>query len=215
MEQVKVRLPPEAWRILRSLRGTLESGDPVKSTSLREQLTALEALSVETLPHDTGWRFLELGRRIERGQQLLFLLRRLVVVGTENEFSEFRLQTLLHFADSLFMYRSLYHGVFQPVSVLGWLIGGEENPRGLRYQADKISQHLDVLPNDLAPHAVAGLRQSAFRLLSLIRLVDATALTLSSRSAHQFFTEAFGVFADLSEKITQIYFTHAELPVRP
>ncbi|HUR56092.1 MAG TPA: circularly permuted type 2 ATP-grasp protein, partial [Opitutaceae bacterium] len=128
LDQVKVRLPPEAWRILRRLRSIAATPHPQLVNDLGEQLSSLETLATETLAHDTGWRFLKLGRRIERAYQLVFLARNLLVPNHDSEHTEtqpagpeekpltapreFRLQTLLHFTDSLFAYRGIYHGIF-------------------------------------------------------------------------------------------------------
>jgi uncharacterized alpha-E superfamily protein len=211
IDQIKVLLPPEAWRIVRSLRETLGSADLVHATDLREQLTALESVSAESLPHDTAWRFLEIGRRIERATQLSRLWRQLVTGLTIENLSEFRVQTLLHFTDNLFSYRSVYHGVFQPIPVFEWIVGGVENPRSLRFQAEQLSAHLDALPNDLAPPAVSALRTTAFRLVSAIRLADAAAILGSVDSGTAFINDVSDLLHDLSERITLIYFAHAEL----
>ena len=211
VDQIKVLLPPEAWRIVRSLRETLETGDLVHSVSLREQLTALESVSAESLPHDTGWRFLEIGRRIERASQLAHLWRRLVSGRYLENLSEFRMQTLLHFTDNLFSYRSVYHGVFQPVPVFDWIVDGVENPRSLRFQAERLSEHLEALPNDLAPPAVDALRTTAFRLVSTLRLAEGADVFGSVEDGNRFITRVRNLLNDLSERITLIYFAHAEL----
>ena len=46
--------------------------------NLIPHLTALKTIANESLAHDTAWRFLMLGRHLERGQQLLFLTRHLL-----------------------------------------------------------------------------------------------------------------------------------------
>ncbi|MEO7413331.1 MAG: alpha-E domain-containing protein, partial [Opitutaceae bacterium] len=195
----------------------------------------LEMLATETLAHDTGWRFLKLGRRIERAYQLVFLARELLVPDEEEDGEaegeakgkpkekkarrpkamsgprEFRLQTLLHFTDSLFAYRGIYHGVFQPAPVLAWMLGAPENPRGFRFQADRISEHLAAIPEELAPRAVAGLRASAFRLVSHSRLLDAPALAANPELLAKYFADASDTLADLNTRLTQIYFSHTEL----
>ncbi|HEY5078592.1 MAG TPA: circularly permuted type 2 ATP-grasp protein, partial [Opitutaceae bacterium] len=73
LDQVKVNLPPEFWRILRKLRSIAAQGQPQLDSDFGQQLAALEALTTETLAHDTGWRFLQLGRRLERARHLVFL----------------------------------------------------------------------------------------------------------------------------------------------
>ncbi len=207
LDQAKVRLPPEAWRCLRHLRATLDSPEPPDAAAVAPHLSALEAIANETLAHDTSWRFLSLGRHLERGQQLVFLARHLVGRGAPGEF---RLQTLLHFADSLFSYRTTYHGSFQPASVYAWLFAAAENPRGLRWIADRLNEHLTALPEELAPRAVGALRAAAFRLVSRVRLLDAAALAGSPAQTAAFLQEAHAILCELSDRLTQVYFIHTE-----
>jgi uncharacterized circularly permuted ATP-grasp superfamily protein/uncharacterized alpha-E superfamily protein len=217
LDQVKVNLPPEFWRVLRRLRAIAAQGHPQFESDFGQQLAILEALGSETLAQDMGWRFLKLGRRIERARHIVFLAHELLLPERpEGEPaappSEFRLQTLLHFTDTLFTYRSIYHGVFQPASILAWLVGAPENPRGLRFQAERIAEHLAVLPEVLAPRAVPTLRSTAFRLVSSIKLVDPSALAEDPRLAAEFFAGAEALLTELNERLSQIYFSHSEVP---
>lgn len=215
LDHAKVRLPPEAWRCLRQLRVAAEAATPPAPAELSAPLAALEAIANETLARDTAWRFLMLGRRIERAQHLVFLARHLLGgLGTTDGAgpSEFRLQSVLHFAESLFSYRTTYHGVFQPALVLTWLFSAAENPRGLRFLAEQIHDHLGQLPDELAPRAVSGLRTLSFRLVSRVRLLDASALVAAPGQAAAFLNETQAALAELSDRITEVYFTHAEAP---
>ena len=209
LEQVKERFPPEAWRILRRLRTISNTGHPQLAADLSEQLSALEAVVMDMLAHDIGWHFLMLGRRIERALQLVFITSRLLLADRP---TEFRLQTALHFSDSLFTYRGIYPAGFQPATVFQWLLGAVENPRSLRYQADCIMEHLAALPDTLAPRAVAALRATAFRLVSQVTQLDLQAVALDSEKAIAFFTEASSTLAELSNQLALIYFRHTELP---
>jgi uncharacterized circularly permuted ATP-grasp superfamily protein/uncharacterized alpha-E superfamily protein len=217
LDQVKVNLPPEFWRILRQLRAIAAQGRPQLESDFGPQLATLEALCSESLAHDTGWRFLKLGRRIERARNLIFLADELLLpeppAGTAlAPPSEFRLQTLLHFTDSLFTYRSIYHGVYQPASILAWLICAPENPRGLRFQAERIAEHLAALPEEVAPRAVPALRAAAFRLVSSVKLADLTALARHPERALDFFQAVAANLTELHERLTQVYFSHSDVP---
>lgn len=209
LDQAKVRLPPEAWRSLRLLRVALDTPEAPEPADLTAHLAALETIANETLAQDTAWRFLMLGRHIERGQQLIFLARHLLGRGT---LTEFRLQTLLHFADALFSYRSTYHGAFQPAPVVSWLFAAAENPRGLRWIADRVNEHLTALPEDLAPRAVAALRATAFRLVSRVRLLDPSALAGTPGQIQAFLNETSATLGEISDRLTQVYFIHTEPP---
>ncbi|HZZ58753.1 MAG TPA: circularly permuted type 2 ATP-grasp protein [Opitutaceae bacterium] len=217
LDQVKVNLPPEFWRILRRLRGIAAHGHPQLASDLVEQLSSLEALGNETVAHDTGWRFLELGRRIERARQIVFLARALLLPKraageAPATLTEFRLQTLLHFTDSLFTYRSVYHGIFDPASIFAWLLGAQENPRGLLFQTERIAEHLAALPEELAPRAASALRATAHRLVSTVKLFEVPNAGGNLQRVAEFFDETSGTLTELNDRLTQIYFSHSELP---
>lgn len=209
-EQLKLLLPPGALKIVREVRSRLDSASPLLDGELEDRLWAVEALTLETMPHDTGWIFLELGRRIERSLQLLSVMRRLMAAPVGGAFSEFRLQTLLHFADSLFTFRTARPGAFRAEAVTSWLVTSEDNPRGLRYQSERIEAHLGRLPAESAPAAVAELRRHAFRIVSRVRLVETSAFARPGQRIGAFTEELSGLLASLSDRITQVYFAHAE-----
>lgn len=209
LDQTKTHLPPEAWRVLRALRTMAETDAPPPLAELGAQLVTLEGLVQDALTHDLGWRFLMLGRRIERGQQIVFLTRELLAM--EAEPSEFRLHTLLHFADSLFTYRSAHHHSSQVQPVLAWLLAAAENPRSLCFQAERIAEHLAALPDDPAGHAASGLRALAFRLVSQVRLAELAELAASPLARRTFFAEANVTLNDLSHRVTAAYFSHSDL----
>ncbi|MES1168294.1 MAG: alpha-E domain-containing protein, partial [Oleiharenicola lentus] len=81
LESLKVHLPHEAWQMIRHLRQRRKAGDTVACAWLRQHLNALESLTLETMTHDTGWHFLQLGRRLERSRQLLTLMQALLPVA--------------------------------------------------------------------------------------------------------------------------------------
>jgi uncharacterized circularly permuted ATP-grasp superfamily protein/uncharacterized alpha-E superfamily protein len=210
LEVLKVRLPHEAGQMIRHLRQRRKAGDAVACAWLRQNLTALEGLTLETMTHDTGWQFLHLGRRLERARQLLQLLEALLPLGRDIPSTEFRLHTLLNLADALFTYRHAYHGVVDISTVMDWLVVSAENPRSLRFQADEIIRHLGTLPAELAPIRVGELRLQAARVLGEVRLKDPARLAASPADATRLFTEQRQHLASLSDELTHIYFSHAE-----
>jgi len=210
LEALKARLPHEAWQMIRHLRQRRKAGDTVACAWLRQHLTALEGLTLETMPHDTGWHFLQLGRRLERAGQLLNLMQALLPATGDKAPTEFRLQTLLHLADALFTYRHAYHGAVDTAALLDWLVISPDNPRSLRYQADEINRHLGLLPAELAPRAVAALRFQSLRVLGEVRLADSARLAAHPEEAAQFFFFQREHLGRVSDELNQIYFSHAE-----
>ncbi len=217
LDQVKVNLPPEFWRVLRRLRAIAAQEHPHLESDLGQQLATIDALGNEVLPRDTGWHFLKLGRRIERTRQIIFLADELLLPESPDgdepaQPSEFRLQTLLHFTDSLFTYKTVYHGQYQAASILAWLTAAAENPRGLRFQAERIAEHVAALPEEVAPRAVPALRAAAFRLVSNSKLVDPAALAANPRMLQDFFSSTEAILTEINDKLTQIYFSHSDRP---
>ena len=211
LEVAKVRLPPEAWDIARRLRALGAEGAQILPAALRAQLATLESIVGDTLAHDTGWRFLEIGRRLERANQLLFLLRGLLARPGAAAPGEFRLQTALHFADSLFTYRAVFPGTFHPADVLAWLVSDAENPRSLRFQAERLGEHLASLPCELAPRAAEQLRNTAFRLLGAARLAESEALDNVPASVARFTTEQLALTSHLHDRLARLYFAHGDV----
>jgi uncharacterized alpha-E superfamily protein len=209
LERIKVQLPPESRPLVRQLRHRPSVLDAAACAALRQQLAAFEGVTAEAMPRDPAWRFLNIGRRLERCQQLLALLRELLHPADGNTPTEFRLQILLHFADSLFSYRTVFHGALDATAALDWLFLSPENPRGLRYQIERINVHLGTLPEALAPVAVGELRTLAFRMLSDVRLTNLGELAANHGFAQSVFTALQGDFASMSNQLTQIYFSHA------
>jgi hypothetical protein len=52
----------------------------------------------------------------------------------------------------------------------------------------------------------------AFRLLSRARLLDLPAVVASPGQGAAFFNESQALLAELSDRITQVYFSHSESP---
>ena len=210
LDTLKARLPHEAWQLTRHLRQRRKAGDTVACAWVRQNLSSLQSLTSENMPHDAGWRFLELGRRLERGTQLVTLLQHLLPATESAPPTEFRLQTLLHLADALFTYRHAYHGAVDTVAALEWLLVSPQNPRSLRFQIEQTNQHLAQLPTELAPRAVAALCTLAFKMLSDVRLADSARLAHELGDARRLLADLQGHFGRVSEELHRIYFSHAE-----
>ena len=211
LERIKVQLPPESQPMLRQLRRRPVVFDAAACIGLKQQLTVFEGVTAEAMPRDPAWRFLDLGRRLERGMQLLALLRDLLHPADGSAPTEFRLQTLLHLADSLFTYHTVFHGALDATAALDWLFLSPENPRGLRYQVEAINDHLSTLPESLSPLAVGELRTLAFRLLSDVRLANLGELATNPAYALNVFGALQNDFAELNSQLTQIYFSHSSM----
>ena len=76
-----------------------------------------------------GWRFLDMGRRIERAVHALALLRSTLVEPAADEDPVF--EALLEIADSSMTYRNRYLTNLQLPPLLDLLLTDETNPRSV------------------------------------------------------------------------------------
>ena len=174
-------------------------------------VATLSGLSQENMTRGTGWRFLDLGRRLERGQFIL--------TGALNSFTQSpidwdaAMRLALELCDSTITYRTRYLGQLQPAPVLDLVVLDDSNPRALAFQLRAIDVHLDylarasgvqvpTLPATLNNDLAAVVRQfggdeKAWRHegLALAMLRDVT-------------TDADERLEALSGAITRAYFSH-------
>ena len=109
-------------------------------------LAAFGGLAMESMTRGPGWRFLDMGRRLERAAHTASLLDSTLttVAGSEGPL----LEALLEIADSSMTYRRRYLSSMQTAPVLDLLLADETNPRSLAFQLVALAGHVDHLPHD-------------------------------------------------------------------
>jgi uncharacterized alpha-E superfamily protein len=125
---------------------------------------------MESMTRTQGWRFLDIGRRIERSLYSCALLRSTLVVSSDSETAI--LEALLEIADSLMTYRSRYLATLQPAAVLDLLLSDETNPRSIGFQLAALSEHIESLPRDQSSPALTKEQRLAVSALTGVRLAD-------------------------------------------
>lgn len=112
---------------------------------------ALSGLIREDMTRDHSWRFMEIGRRLERGMQILNLLSGIDLCA-RNGFNA-SLETVLETLDSRMTYRVRYMAVPTVSLVFDLLVCDDGNPRALIYQVLKLRQNISVLERESrTPH---------------------------------------------------------------
>ena len=106
------------------------------------------------MTRDDGWRFLGLGRHLER---LTFVASTLELLEPEEAASHALLEWLLELSDSLLTYRARY--VRQPEwpAVVDLLVFDARNPRSVLFQLAKLAKHVPALPGATALDAMADI----------------------------------------------------------
>jgi len=167
---------------------------------------------------DQAWRFLELGRRTERGLLLASLTRSTLVVQQEEATESLLLDAVLATVESMLTYRQRYRSYLELRTVLELVLLDPNNPRGLVHQLLALQEALDGLPegtegtrmgSELSERdrlALEALTQ--LRLVSLDRLVAIEAGSVLREGLDQTLARITHLLARLSDVITEQYFVH-------
>ncbi len=176
-------------------------------------LSAFAGTAQENLTRNWAWRFLEMGRRLERGIQISLVAQRLG--GVQRPIEETYLRAWLTLSDSASAYRARYMMTAQPAAVIDLLVLDETNPRSLAFQLVHLERVLAQLPTDI-PYRRPEHRL-ALELLTGLRLCDAAPLARADAEGRR--TELAGLvercrdgLENTSDLIARAFFAHAEAP---
>jgi uncharacterized circularly permuted ATP-grasp superfamily protein/uncharacterized alpha-E superfamily protein len=215
------RLSADTWRVLTQLndqvlefelRQRLELQDGLESLNrLMLGFSAFGGLSMENMTHGPGWRFADIGRRIERAFHVARLIRSTLVTADAPAAYE----GILEVADSTITYRSRYRGFVAFEPVLDLVLTDETNPRSVVFQLMAINQHLAELPRPERGVGLAPAARTALRALTSVRLADFGVLgRVSAAGQREKLDELLvALEADLplfADQLTLSYLAHAE-----
>jgi uncharacterized circularly permuted ATP-grasp superfamily protein/uncharacterized alpha-E superfamily protein len=201
---------------------TLEARDRSDLQQVQEALdriiTALLAITGaanESMNRDLGWRFLSLGRGIERSLLLIALLRALLLKGLSPDSEALVLESALSVEESFTLYRRRYRHRPQIDSALDLLLLDERYARSLAYQIDQVHRHLAALPGQSERPYKTEMRLM-LEASTRLSLADAASLAKpEDDNRHGLDSLLSGLYRNIgtaSDALTESYFTHAEGP---
>jgi uncharacterized alpha-E superfamily protein len=148
---LRERLSADFWTLLLNLENGLtdknlrlsSEADALQQveTALRI-LAALAGLAQENMNRAAGWRFLDMGRRIERGINTC----RFAVTLAHDQATTDDLDLLLDLADSQITYRARYLVGLALTPVRDMVVLDSFNTRSVAFQVAALQGHLDALP---------------------------------------------------------------------
>jgi uncharacterized circularly permuted ATP-grasp superfamily protein/uncharacterized alpha-E superfamily protein len=206
---IRDRFSPDAWRAINDLAtivampltsGANESAITERVEAALRIIGSLSGLAQENMTRLAGWRFLELGRRIERAILTGRLIRCFALVRA----AEGSLDVLLELADSQITYRQRYVMVAATAPVIDLVMLDPNNPRSMAFQLDCIEAHLSALPGRSATGRLSPVQQLAAALATRLRTVDVAAVD------ETLILEAEQALMKLSDAITTAYLTNTE-----
>jgi uncharacterized alpha-E superfamily protein len=211
----------DAWRILQeSYRAvfTFKPGvtDPASGVlelldNLVVTLAAFAGLAADSMTRGQAWRFLDIGRRIERAVFVTHFLEDSLV---EPDADPVLLEAVLEIGDSSLTYRRRYMTHLETYAVADLLLADETNPRSVAFQFASIDLHLGALPRDLSHPDRNQDQRLLLKLRTSVQLADFVELCSvgAGREREEFRVLLSGIreqIGQLSEAIAQLYFSHA------
>jgi uncharacterized alpha-E superfamily protein len=166
---------------------------------------------MENTTRGSGWRFLEIGRRMERALQAAELLRGSLASAADD--LEACLRVLLQIADSSITYRSRHPMGLQASLVLKLLIVDESNPRSLGFQLATLLHQIIRLQQNEPEAETSTEHQLAVKALNSVRSSEATDLCWRDSDGNFNGLEGLvgglkGTLWELSDAITARYFSN-------
>ncbi len=219
---VRDRLSIDTWRILNQLHqdlrlrhGRVQFDDVL--TYLNRMITDLAAFSgmeMENMTRGHAWRFLDVGRRLERAMNATNLVRHALSASASGDVV---LEPLLEIADSSMTYRRRYFARPQLSPVLDLLLLDDTNTRAVAFQLAALSGHIRHLPRESNAPSPTREEQLIDQAVATLRRVDPHAVHQDGEAGAREVAVLLGLIEDdlgaLSEAITYFYFSHAELRV--
>jgi uncharacterized alpha-E superfamily protein len=161
-----------------------------------------------------GWRFLDMGLRIERSSYLCSLL--LNALRSPDADNPSMLETVLEIADSSITYRSRYNLVPNIAAVYDLLLLDDTNPRSLLFQLNQLLKHFDRLPRERDGARPSSGHRVLLESVPRLRRVDPRGLARQPGRWHE--SDAGRVIREiaqnmprLSDEIAVSYFAHSNI----
>jgi len=221
---IRDHLGDDSWRTLNQLHTRVKSLQHTQAITdsrsrLEEVITLLAAFfgfCNETMPHHYGWRFMDLGRFIERAISSLELLK-LALITAQQPGSPLW-ETLLSTTDNLTAYRRRYRSQLHPTAILDLLLFDESNPRSIGYMLKRLQRQIERLPKpESTPFRNREMRliieaTSRLHLIEPDSLINLGSSDLARAVLEELFNDLLSPLHQLSDAVSLSHFSHAEVP---
>ncbi|MDB5959729.1 MAG: molybdopterin oxidoreductase, partial [Massilia sp.] len=154
--QLHERFSVDNWRALNRMVQSAAAAAETPSQSevmtilddAAASLMMLSGFALDGMTRDLGWRFMSIGRRLERLQFQSIVLQRALAMDDDGN-----LDWLLELSDSIITYRARYRAQPEWLPVLDLLLCDQTNPRSIVFQLDGI---LGALGKIATTHGACG-----------------------------------------------------------
>ena len=225
-DETKELLSSDTLRVINDIRDALSGLDEALNVGLNSApeealdplvsaLMALSGLSQESMVRDFGWRFMEIGRRIERASLTAVATRNLLVPEVGPAEQAVLTEALLLSLESLISYRRRYRARMGVQTSLDLIMMDTSNPRSLLYQIEKLNEHVGALPkSNESRHELTPKEKILLECETVIKLPSLTGFCMRENGKrvklNSNMTRIQELLSDLSNVITDKYFDHRE-----
>ena len=179
---IRDRFSPDGWLALndlaktaRDFRDKVQPGDDATRamTILLRKLAGFAGLVHENMYRFTGWRFLSIGRHLERALHMARLLGHLSGPDTPDG----ALDMLIEIGDSVMTHRRRYNVATARLTVTDLLALDQLNPRSIFYQLNEIKTEVELLPNATVNGQYSPFYREVLRIYNTLSLMTPEAMT--------------------------------------
>ena len=179
---IRDRFSPDGWLALTDLSKTarrfhvsIQPGDDAARamTVLLRKLAGFAGLVHENMYRFTGWRFLTIGRYLERGLHMTRLLGHM----SGEDAPDGALDMLLEIGDNVMTHRRRYNVATARLTVTDLLALDPLNPRSILYQLDEIKDEVEQLPHAYDNGQMSPFYREAMRLHAGLAVLTPEAMT--------------------------------------
>jgi uncharacterized alpha-E superfamily protein len=176
--QIRDRFSPDGWLALNDLQKTarrfatrVTPGDDATRamTVLLRKLAGFSGLVHENMYRFAGWRFLELGRRLERAIQTA----RITAWLTHKDAPAGSLEMLLEIGDSVMSHRRRYSVSAGTQSAVDLLALDPLNPRSVIFQLAELRLQIEMLPGGVEDGQLSPAAKAALQIETELRITEA------------------------------------------
>lgn len=180
---IRDRFSPDGWLALndlsqtaRKFHETVQAGDDATRamTVLLRKLAGFAGLVHENMYRFTGWRFLSIGRYLERGLHMTRLLGHM----SGPDAPDGAYDMLLEIGDSVMTHRRRYNVSTAALTVTDLLALDPLNPRSVLYQLNEIKTEVELLPNAFVNGQMSPFYREAMRVHSSLAVMTPEAMNL-------------------------------------
>ncbi len=192
---VRDRLSTDTFRILLAIEDELQEPGEAERQDLARVVVAMDrvvltlaafaGLAMDGMTRGHAWRFLDLGRRLERATTIATLLAKTTTGMVKTLHQEQLLEATLEVADSSITYRRRYPSRLEVAPAVDLLLTDETNPRSVAFQLQTLVQQMQDLPKPSQEAQLSPQHKLALAGLTAVRLAEVQILCVTTETGER------------------------------